>query len=144
MTTIYKLIDPRTNSIRYVGRTNRTLKERLQSHVGASHNRSSNFERWMFSFYQKNNQPIILPITKANPKNADKRERYWIKKLSKEGHPLLNRFHVFKPKIKPTYIIVNVKVPISDIANDNGVGCYLKAMNIEMDKQIEINKSNKA
>jgi len=55
--TIYKLIDPITNEIRYIGLTINTLKQRLKSHM--SENGKSHKIMWVQKLKKNKLKPII-------------------------------------------------------------------------------------
>ena len=88
--TIYKLIDPISNEIRYVGLTFNDLKQRLKSHC--SEKSSSHKSNWIKNLKSKGLKPIIESI-EDNVSTYDEvcvQEIYWIDKLKNEGHPLTN------------------------------------------------------
>ena len=58
--TIYKLIDPITNEIRYIGLTFNELKQRLKSHC--SEKSKSHKSNWIQSLRNKGLRPIIESI----------------------------------------------------------------------------------
>lgn len=76
--TIYKLIDPTSNEIRYIGLTFNTLKQRLKSHL--SENSKTHKCFWIKKLKQKNLKPII-DIIEENISSYDDaclREIYYI------------------------------------------------------------------
>lgn len=88
--TIYKLIDPNSNEIRYIGLTFNDLKQRLKSHY--SENSKSHKSNWVKNLKLNGLKPIIEPI-EENILSYDEvceREIYWINKFKSEGHPLTN------------------------------------------------------
>ena len=88
--TIYKLIDPISEEIRYVGLTFNDLKQRLKSHC--SEKSSSHKSNWIKKLKSFGLKPIIETI-EENISSYDEvcnREIYWIDKLKNEGHPLTN------------------------------------------------------
>lgn len=87
---IYKLLDPESSMIRYIGLTFNSLKHRLQSHCserGKSHKIS-----WIKSLQNKNLRPIIEEIESgiASYELACEREIFWISKHFEDGHSLTN------------------------------------------------------
>lgn len=88
--TIYKLIDPISDEIRYVGLTFNDLKQRLKSHC--SEKSSSHKSNWIKKLKSFGLKPIIETI-EENISSYDEvcnREIYWIDKLKNDGHPLTN------------------------------------------------------
>ena len=76
--TIYKLIDPNTNEIRYIGLTFNDLKQRLRSHCGdKSKTHKSN---WIQSLRNRGFSPIIESIEEniSTFDEACEREIYYI------------------------------------------------------------------
>ncbi len=90
---IYTLSDPTTNEICYVGRTN-NIKKRYKQHIETSKNYHGNIymSDWIanvvFDEYKK---PIMNVINTYPMWEIDKKEKDLIKKMIKDGHPLLNR-----------------------------------------------------
>lgn len=88
--TIYKLIDPISNEIRYIGLTFNDLKQRLKSHC---YERSkSHKSNWINQLKSKGLKPLIESIEGDISSYDDvcEREIYWIDKYKSEGHPLTN------------------------------------------------------
>ena len=88
--TIYKLIDPISNEIRYIGLTFNDLNQRLKSHC--SEKSKSHKSNWIQQLKSKGLKPIIESI-EDNILSYDAvcyREIYWIEKYKSEGHPLTN------------------------------------------------------
>jgi len=80
MTKIYKLLDPDTKEVRYVGKTVQTLKKRLSGHITRSkYNRSAHVSCWIHSLIQNGKKPIIELIEECE--NWVKREQYYIAKF---------------------------------------------------------------
>lgn len=88
--TIYKLIDPITNEIRYVGLTFNPLRQRLKSHLSESS--KSHKSNWIKKLKSDGLIPIIESIEEniLSYEDVCEREIYWIDKLKSEGHPLTN------------------------------------------------------
>lgn len=88
--TIYKLIDPITNEIRYIGLTFNELKQRLKSHC--SEKSKSHKSNWVQSLRNKGLKPIIESI-EDNILSYDEvcdKEIFYINKYKLEGHKLTN------------------------------------------------------
>lgn len=78
MTKIYKLLDPDTMEIRYIGKTIQPLWKRLSAHiVKAKRNRTSHVSCWIYSLLQQEKKPIIQLIEKTE--NWVEREQFYIK-----------------------------------------------------------------
>lgn len=90
LVAIYCLIDPNTKSKRYVGKSSNP-KLRLEQHMHPDTLKQVSYaNRWKKSLADQNLVPI-LQIIEMVPENLWKeRERFWIKKLFDEGHPLTN------------------------------------------------------
>ena len=88
--TIYKLIDPITNEIRYVGLTFNDLKQRLRAHC--SEKSKSHKSNWIQKLKRQGFKPIIESIESdiSSYEEVCEREIYWIDKLKSEGSPLTN------------------------------------------------------
>jgi len=77
MTKIYKLIDPETNDIKYIGKTKESLKKRLSGHITkAKKSRISHVSCWIYSLLEKNKKPLIELIEECE--NWIEREQYFI------------------------------------------------------------------
>lgn len=81
--TIYKLIDPITNEVRYVGLTFNTLKQRLKSHC--SEKSKSHKSNWVSLLKSKGLKPIIELIEEniSTLEEAEKKEIFYISEYSK-------------------------------------------------------------
>ncbi len=75
--SIYKLIDPETNEVRYVGKTIQKLSNRLASHISVSKKdtKKDYCHCWIKSLLFKGLSPIIKLIEETSDIN---RECYWI------------------------------------------------------------------
>lgn len=89
-TLIYTLSDPRTNQIRYVGKTVKSLKERLSNHVCLRKNEVNYRTNWIKSILKSGNVPIINQIDCTIWSKSQDLEIYWIKKFKDEGYSLVN------------------------------------------------------
>ena len=86
--SIYSLIDPRTNKVRYIGKTVLTLQKRLYHHL---YDKSDTHKcRWIKSLMQLNLVPIIQEIEKCLESEWEERERVWIAYYKKYGDCLTN------------------------------------------------------
>jgi len=97
MRYIYKLIDPTTNEIRYVGQTN-NIKRRYKNHISSSLNENSDSyntykARWIRKLLKNNIKPIILIIEEClSLEESNNREAFFIKKLTDDGYKLTNSY----------------------------------------------------
>lgn len=74
---IYKLIDPISNEIRYIGKTG-NLKNRFTSHLSNSKKLKSKLANWIKSLAKKNLIPIMEVIEISSLEKWEEREIYWI------------------------------------------------------------------
>lgn len=86
---IYKLIDPKTNEIRYIGRTVQTLTNRLKKHLKA--NDKSYRVNWIKSLANEGLTPLIELICETNTfEDCCELEQFYIKKYKNIGCNLIN------------------------------------------------------
>ena len=89
-TNIYALIDPRTDEIRYVGKTIKTVEARVSVHLYyARKGVHTACARWLKSLIDIGLKPEIK-ILEIVHEDWAKAECYWIAKFKSEGIPLLN------------------------------------------------------
>lgn len=88
--TIYKLIDPITNEVRYIGLTFNSLKQRLKSHL--SEKSKSHKSNWIQMLKSKGLKPIIESIECdiATYDECCEKEIYYIDRYISEGYNLTN------------------------------------------------------
>lgn len=92
--SIYKLVDPVTEEIRYIGITKRTLRVRLQEHVSdAKAGVHSHLHCWIRTLLCSNVLPTIELIEFASEENWQDRERFWIGHYRDETNLLTNVHH---------------------------------------------------
>jgi hypothetical protein len=97
MRYIYKLIDPMTNEIRYIGQTD-NIKRRYNDHISSSFNENSDSydtykARWIRKLKSNNLLPFIEILEECdNLEQSNIRERYYIDKLTIEGYKLTNSY----------------------------------------------------
>ena len=77
---IYKLIDPISLEVRYIGKTEKTLKHRLSMHVTTSiKNKSKTHkEAWITSLYSLGLRPLIELVEEVDFEDWQEKEIYWI------------------------------------------------------------------
>lgn len=74
---IYKLIDPLTNEVRYIGKTG-NLKNRYTSHLSNAKKLKSRLANWIKFLAKQNIEPIIEIVEVCNENNWEEREIHWI------------------------------------------------------------------
>ena len=91
MDKIYKLIDPDTREIRYIGKTAKKLSRRLTRHITTSKRKNScHKDHWINKLLSEGRLPVIKLIHKVKDGNWTKWEIYYIKKYREKGHRLTN------------------------------------------------------
>jgi group I intron endonuclease len=86
---IYALIDPRTDEIRYVGKTNQKLQSRLTTHM--NENSSCHRVHWLNQLKALGMRPKITVLENVPEDKAwQESERFWIKHLRLQGVNLTN------------------------------------------------------
>lgn len=86
--TVYALVDPRGDTIRYVGQTTRTLTQRLNGHLSS---RSTRVAEWVAELRALGLRPEPRPIMEGVPKSDLLRvEEEQIESHYRQGWPLLN------------------------------------------------------
>lgn len=91
-TEIYFLADPISNDIKYVGKTNVGLTERLFRHIqGAERSKSpTRKEKWILYLKANGLKPNIRLIECVDKKDWRDKEVYWITKMKENGSSLFN------------------------------------------------------
>lgn len=92
MTTVYRLSDPITKKIRYVGVTNKKLEYRLEAHIKESEKgRLTKKNQWVLGLILKGKKPIIKPmVILPDDRFSLEIEALIIRRLYTEGYDLLN------------------------------------------------------
>lgn len=86
---IYALIDPFTDLIRYVGKSE-NVGQRLSAHAAeARRGKKDHKNRWVASLLNRNALPIVK-ILEVCGEDWKERETWWIKKLREDGCNLTN------------------------------------------------------
>lgn len=95
MRYIYKLLDPKTKEIRYIGQTN-NITRRFNDHISSSLNENSDCYntykgRWIRKLINDGHKPIIEIIEKCETLEISNiRECFFIEKFTKDGYRLTN------------------------------------------------------
>ncbi len=88
---IYKLIDPRTNEIRYIGKTKNKLKKRLYEHCTERNLKTNTHKNnWIKQLLNLNLRPKIELLEEVNQDNWIEREMYWIEYFKNNDYNLTN------------------------------------------------------
>jgi hypothetical protein len=92
---IYALVDPSTREVRYVGKTKRTLRSRLQSHVRDSHKLPQGktiryVHRWLLLLERQNLSPEIWQLADVGDTDGCEAEKIWIQFFRDTGARLTN------------------------------------------------------
>lgn len=92
-TFIYKLIDPETLEIRYIGKANDPA-DRLKQHIAHSQNQSKDTHagHWIASLCKRDLKPLLEIIEEVPFAIWETRELYWIEWHLQHGHPLTNTY----------------------------------------------------
>lgn len=96
---IYKLIDPETLEVKYIGITSRELWQRLVSHIVITTHEFHNKDKksiWIRNLLIMGKIPIIKLIKEVD-NNKSHLEYYYIRKYLNKGHKLLN-IKLVKPR----------------------------------------------
>ena len=77
--TIYTLSDPRTNSVRYVGKTYQPIRRRYLGHLSqARHGGESHKDRWLRLLLSLGLEPVCTVIERGLGKSWVRAERQWV------------------------------------------------------------------
>lgn len=108
---IYGLQDPRTDDIMYVGKSTQGL-HRPKQHLTGSHN--ALVRNWVNMLKADNIEPNILVLESCEDTSflLDK-EKFWIDKLLKERHPLLNTI-IYESHLEKRISIAKIEKELDD------------------------------
>lgn len=92
-TFIYRLRDPETQEIRYVGKANNP-EDRLKQHIAHSQNQAKGTHAgyWIASLRKRGLTPLLEIIEEVPFSLWQERELYWINHYLQLGHPLTNTY----------------------------------------------------
>lgn len=94
MGSIYGLLDPITNELKYIGQTRKDLKTRLDLHWKDRHQKkyANNYHgKWMRDIeVLYKTRPSIILIESVDDKDLNDKERFWVDFHLKEGKNLTN------------------------------------------------------
>lgn len=89
--SIYVLVDPRDNQVRYVGRTT-NLEQRYKQHLVPINGSTLEKRDWIQELRQLGLQPLLSVIDSAdNRADASAKETHWIHHYTQSGAILLNQ-----------------------------------------------------
>ncbi len=89
--TIYTLSHPITNIVRYIGKTNGTLPDRLSKHIYISKKANNKRCNWIQSLIKQGIKPKIEVLdTCTSTEESSKLEIYWISQFRSWGFDLVN------------------------------------------------------
>jgi len=92
--SVYALIDPRDDSIHYIGQS-RQPEFRLSQHIQRSYGSTY---AWIQELLQQGLQPILKIVESLeDERQAEVRENYWIRFYTEQKAPLLNK-HPYKKR----------------------------------------------
>jgi len=78
MVYIYKLVDPRNEMVRYVGKTKSQINDRFNDHWCKRYSTKSPKNSWLISLDKIGLKPKLEIIEITNDNNWEERERSWI------------------------------------------------------------------
>ena len=86
--------------MQYVGQTRTSLKQRMLKHRNKFNDKNTLPRRRLYQHFDQHVgkfKPIIIPMTKADPKNIHAIESYWINQLGTLMQTMLDRFKGKRP-----------------------------------------------
>lgn len=89
-TKIYKLIDPRDESVMYVGKTTESMSSKLNTHRASAKNRIDKRSLWIKELQSQGLAPKYDIIEYVEEEQWPEREEYWIKYYRKVNPKLCN------------------------------------------------------
>jgi hypothetical protein len=98
-TFIYKLIDPNTNEVKYIGKSDHPRK-RLDYHLRTSIDTSEIKKCWINSLLRNSQKPLMEIIEEVSYNEWMEKEEYWIRHYAKTNE-LVNTTFVRPPSVKP-------------------------------------------
>jgi len=86
---IYVLIDPRTDEVRYVGKSN-DPKVRYRNHANHTKNKKSHKEMWVKQLQSLGMKPVLFVVEETDEDHWRERERWWQLHFEELGANLTN------------------------------------------------------
>lgn len=90
LTFIYTLSDPDTDEIRYIGKTVKSLKQRLTNHIYTSKKINNHRCNWIKSIINRDKKPLIKLLDSCQWNESQQLEEYWINQFKNWGFNLVN------------------------------------------------------
>lgn len=91
VTTIYALVDPNTNQVRYVGKTtNRNPHYRLTQHLNWRLSPTNPKSQWIKNLEMQGKRPGFMILEQTTDEDWETIERKWIHYYRDRESPLLN------------------------------------------------------
>lgn len=87
---IYSLSDPKTGVVKYIGKTSKTLTERMRSHIKDAKRKNNKRTAWIKSILKLGLNPIIEVIDEVPVEDWQFWEIYWIEQFKAWGFKLKN------------------------------------------------------
>lgn len=82
---IYALIDPRDQTVRYVGATRRSLAERLTAHVYRPNGHNWQLAAWIGSLKRDGLKPVVRLLARKHESKWEKLEKHWSRWFRSRG-----------------------------------------------------------
>jgi hypothetical protein len=111
MVTIYKMLDPDTKQIRYIGKTTQTMTARLRGHLSSKQSgHSPDMRRWLNGLVAAGKEPIMEQVAVVEDKDSKAMELGLIffytmtlrvslfNRYKFPGPIAVNRLETYKPK----------------------------------------------
>lgn len=87
--TIYKLLDPRNEKVRYVG-CSANVQRRYKQHLCPADWRTDLIAQWVRLLASKGLKPQLVVIQEVVWERGEETEQYWIDRYRADGHKLYN------------------------------------------------------
>lgn len=88
--TIYALIDPKTKTVKYIGKTSSRLSQRYASHIYYSKTSKDSKGAWIRNLIKKGLRPELKVIEVVSSNIGNEREASWIQHYKDAGAELVN------------------------------------------------------
>ena len=128
MYVIYTISCPISNAIKYVGKTHRTLDERMLHH--SRQTKDSDLKTWINYIIGLKKTPIIEPVDECDEDDACELETFWIHQFECWGFKLFNINQTIGKILKCRYY-----------ADDYKIKEYLKKLSQKTPKKMEIDQA---
>lgn len=139
---IYGLLDPRTNVLRYVGKSSQGLK-RARTHFYPSVLKKDRTRcgNWVKSLISQGMVPIIQILEESSAEKSNLDERFWIASLRASGALLLNHTEGGEGTLgRPMSASVKKKLSLVNLGNKNAFGTKRSPETIALLRHRAINR----